>query len=234
MLKHISLLLILAAFISSCSKSTDSVGPGSSSYSAPKAGSSFTIDRYATDTTNAMPIASTRDTSVETFLQSGISYAGKTNVSQIVAVSSSSTDTSYINYETNGDISSYGSDGHGSMIWGTIPIGSKSTFSYTQTDTTKVILGVSTRLKVSVEASYVDMETMIVKGQSISVIKLKQSFIIATTAGGVTKSKSADVYVYFAPSLGYFVKNDKPVQDGIFSTGKSEGQVETVFDYNLK
>ncbi len=234
MLKHISLLLILVASVSSCSKSSDPVGPGSASYSAPKTGSTFSYDQYATDTTNAMPIASSRDTSVHTFLRTGITYAGKTNVSQILEKTRFSTDTTYINYETNGDISSYGSDGNGGMIWGTIPIGSKTTFSFTQADTTEVILGVTTRIKISVEVKYVSEETLSIKGQSINVTKLKQSFIVATTVGGVMKSKSADVFVYFAPSLGYIVKSDQPVQDGIFSSGKSKGHVMMLFDYTLK
>jgi hypothetical protein len=234
MLKYITLFVILGAVLSSCSKSSNPSSPGSSAFTQPKAGSSFTFDEYQTDTTTGQPVLGTRDTSVQTFIQTGISYMGKTNVSKIISVSNMTQDTTYLNYEANGDLSVWGSSGLSStMSWLILPTGSKTSNSITS-DTTVTILGIPTETKTVFTLAYVDDETMTVKGQSISVTKLKEMITLTITTAGVPATQTQSSFAYFAPSLGYLTKTETPVQVGIFSTGRQQGQLSTLIDYTEK
>ena len=234
MLKYITLFVILGVVLSSCSKSSNPTGPGTTTYVQPKAGSFFTYDEYQTDTTTGQPVPGTRDTSVQTFVQSGISYMGKTNVSEIVSASRMSHDTTYLNYESNGDLSVWGSSGLSStMSWLLLPTGSKTSNSITS-DTTVTILGITTETKTVFTLAYVDDETMTIKGQSISVTKLKEMITLTVTTAGVPATQTQSSFAYFAPSLGYLTKTETPVQVGIFSTGRQQGQLSTLFDFTEK
>lgn len=101
-------------------------------------------------------------------------------------------------------------------------------------DTTITVSGVSIRNKLTTEVSYVGTENLAVNGKTLSVIKLKQALIFATTTAGVTSSKTLEAFIWFAPSLGYIVKSDQPVQDSPFGGGKQEGSVKMLLDYTLK
>ncbi len=233
MLKYISLFIVLATFLSSCSKTDNPVTPGSSSFVQPKAGSSFTYDEYATDTTTAQPVPGSRDTSVQTIVQTGMTYNGKTNVTKIISVTSGNNDTSYINFESNGDLSVYINGLSIPQKWFTFPTGSKSTNSVTLSDTTQDVFGVSIETKVVLTASFVDNETMTVKGQFLSVTKIKQAFTITITTAGVPNIQSQNSFLYFAPSIGYVTKSETPVSTDL-SGAKAQGHLSILFDYTLK
>ena len=234
MLKYLTLFLFLAAFLVSC-KSSNPVSPGSS-FTQPKAGSSFTFDEYSTDTTTGLPIPGTRDTSVQTFVQTGMSYKGKINVSEVVSVTSSSRDTFYLNFESNGDISEYEPGLSANFNWFTIPIGSKTTSLLISEDTTISFGGITEHTKSTVTISYVDDETMTVKGQSLSVTKL-QLLAVSTqtvTPPGTTTTTTDISFAYFAPSLGYLTKSETPVSTDPTSGTKSQGRLSILFDYTEK
>ncbi len=234
MLKQVPLLILLSMVIVSCKQSTSPTNTNTTTYVQPKTGSTFTFDEYSTDTTSGLPVPGTRDTAVRTVLQSGMSYMGKTNVSEIVGVSSMGNDTSYINYEANNDISEYGPGPLDTIsVWTILPVASKVANTQT-TDTTAVFSGVTVETKTSSTYSYVDQETMTVKGVSTNVVKIEWAFNLTVISGGVPVTQTLDEFFYYAPSLGILTKILQPVQVGLFTSGQQQGGVSTLIDYSLK
>jgi hypothetical protein len=234
MVKYSVFFMILACVISSCSNSSNPATSGSTSFVQPKAGSYFIFDEYNIDTTSGLPIPGSRDTSTHTFMQTGITYMGKTNVSMIISTSSISRDTIIINYESNGDISLFGPTfPTNSMSWITIPTESKTSRTVTF-DTTIGSGGFSEEMKLTLTFSFVDNENLTIKGQSISVTKIKESTTYTTIIAGVSNSQTSNSFLYAAPSLGYVAKAETPVQTGLYGGGRTEGQISMLIDYSLK
>ncbi len=229
MLKYLTLFAIVAISLSSCK--SDPAGPASVVYVQPKLGSVFTFDEYRADSITGLPVPGHRDTSVQTVLQTGIPWMGKTNVMKVVTIAGKTNDTSYINFETNNDISTLYDANKGQ--WITFPISSKITNSIVLSDTIETGHGVSRETKITLAASYVDNETMVVKGQSINVIKIQKLATQTITTSGVSTIDSLLTFGYFAPSLGYTSKIDQPISTDRFGT-KAEGLLSTLIDFNLK
>jgi hypothetical protein len=227
-------VIVLVILLGACAKDSTPVGPDTVTYSPPKAGSTFRYDTYSTDTTASLPIEGSHDTTLHTVLQSGMSFAGKTNVTMISTVNKYYTDTTYISYESNGDISVLNPFNLEQNEWVIMPVGSKTSTSIVLFDTTNIVSGVSNRNKISAEISNAGTENLTVNGKTISIIKLKSATIFATTKAGVTSSVPGEKFTYFAPSLGYIVKTNQPVQVSPFGGKKQEGSVEMLLDYTLK
>jgi hypothetical protein len=232
---RLPIALILLFSFAACNKSNP-VGPGSSSGVQPKIGSSFTYFEYSIDTTTGQVVPGSTDTSVETVAKTGMSYSGKSNVTMVVSSSIYGLDTSYINYESNGDISSVfslGFMGSGSS-WITIPVASKATNTIALYDTTTYLLGVPTETKASLTASFVDNETVMVGSQSLSVEKIELLVTGTTTTLGVTQTQNIASYGYYAPSIGYIVKSLTPSFVDVTTGTKQEGNGSTLLSYILK
>ncbi len=233
MLKKISVLLMLAVMVAACSQSTSPSGT-TATYIQTKSGSTFTFDEYATDTTTGLPVPGTRDTAVQTVLQTGMTYMGKTNVTKIHEISPSVDDTIYINYETNHDVSVFEATALDTEpVWNALPTGSKSSNSITS-DTTVSVFGVPVETKISQTIAYLDNETMTVNGNSIGVSKLSETVSFTTISAGTSSTQSSLGYFYYAPSLGFIARTEQPVQAALFGNGKAEGPVSTLINYSLK
>jgi len=231
MLKYVTLFVVLVAFLSSCG-SNNPVGVVGMTYRQPKVGDSFTIDNYKTDTATGQPVPGSRHTSVDTFAQTGMKYMGKTNVTQIVSTSGVS---NYLNYEANNDISIFEPNTGGIVpLWITFPVGSKSSITTIISDTSAIVSGVPIEMKLSAITSYVDDETMIVKGQTLSVVKIKQQGNLTITTAGVPKTQTNNAYLYYAPSLGYVAKAEIPISVDPNGVTKSQGTLNVLIDYTLK
>lgn len=228
---RISVFISLVVVLSSCGKEDPSAPI---SFVQPKEGSTYTYDQYATDTLNALPIASSRDTTVATFMQVGKSLFGKTNVSMIITEDRNGVDTSYLNYEANGDVSMGLDPGSGQMVWITVPVSSRVPQSFSFTDT--VVDGRDTAYRtVTWSVTYLATESMVVKGQTLSVEKCQSTASIdVTVVGSPAIRASVSQYSYYAPSIGYIVKTDVPVQYSPFDRTKEPGQATTLIDYELK
>ena len=230
MLKQIPLLLLLSVVIVSCKQSTSPAGSNATTYVQPKTGSTFTFDQYATDTTTGLPVPGTRDTAVQTVVKTGMSYMGKTNVTEIIAFSSIGNDTSYFNYETNNDISQYGQWPLTTIsFWTILPVASKVANTVTIDTTLADSSGDTTKINAASTSSYVDQETMTVKGVPTNVIKIERVF-----SGGVPATPFLNEFFYYAPSLGFVAENLLPVQAAPIGSGLQQGSVSTLIDYTLK
>jgi len=231
MFKYLSFVLVFVMLLASCSKDSTPTGTNTVTYVQPKAGSVFVFDSYNTDTTTNLPVG-TRDTVRHTFLQTAMSYVGKMNVSKISKVSTFFMDTTYLNYESNNDVSTFVPD-TASGKWITFPYSSKTTLSFTAFEGTFDVFGVMTVVKSVATFTYNSDATMTVKGTSLSVLKFKQDLVTTSTALGVSTTTTQNGFVYIAPSLGYVVKTE--TLPSVSSTGdKLQGQVETLIDYTLK
>jgi len=224
------LLSLLIIILSSCSKDNPAAPV---TFVQPKVGSTYYHDDYDTDTTSGMPIDSTRDTTVTTFTQVGTTFMGKTNVTVLSIEDKNGTSTNYLNYEANGDVSMYGGP-EGSLKWLLLPVSSKSTQSLTLADTTIDLYGVSMRTVVSMTTSYSGTESMSVKGQALSVVKLSQTITYKLTVDTITTSNTFNNYIYYAPSIGFIAKTEVPIQLSPFDRTKQNGQVATLIDFILK
>lgn len=227
---RITLLLSLIIILSSCSKDNPAAPV---TYVQPKVGSTYYHEDYETDTTSGMPIASSRDTTVTIFTQVGTSFMGKTNVTVLSIEDKNGTSTNYLNYEANGDVSMYGGP-EGSLKWLLLPVSSKSTQSLTLADTTIDLYGVSMRTVISMTTSYSGTESMSVKGQALSVVKLNQAITSKVTVDTITTSNTFNSYIYYAPSIGFIAKTEVPIQLSPFDRSKQNGQVATLIDFILK
>jgi hypothetical protein len=231
MLKYITPFFILAAFVSSCSKSTSTSTPPSDIVKA-NTGSTFTYDEYSTDSTNAIIVGS-RDTMICTILQTSGYMGGKSGVLFVEEKRVSNRDTAYYSYESNNNLSVYVNPSDPSLpIWETVPTGTgvtiirPTTYSFIGIDTTVV--------NDSTITSLVGTENMIIKGQSVSVKKMQLSFRHATwnSGGGALESK-IDNFLYYAPSLGFIAKTSSVARPDPFG-GWIEGSSQTLIDYTLK
>ena len=231
MLKPISLLLILVAFLSSCSKSTLTSTPPSD-FVKVNAGSTFTYDEYSTDSTN-MIVAGSRDTMIGTILQTN-SYKGvKLGVFFVEEKRGNKRDTSYYAYETNNNFSVDENPSNPSfLIWETIPTGTGTTIVR---PTTYTFIGIDTTVvHDSTITSLFGTENITIKGQSISVKKMQFSFRHLATTGGVNGVESKiDNILYYAPSIGFIVKTTSVARPDPFG-GWIDGNSQILIDYNLK
>jgi hypothetical protein len=84
--------------------------------------------------------------------------------------------------------------------------------------------------------SFVDDESMTIKGQSFSVTKLQSVSVttVTTTPPGTTSTSTGTSFAYFAPSLGYITKSETPVSTDPTSGTKSQGRLSILFDYTEK
>ncbi len=232
MFKYLAFVLVSVMLLASCSKDSTPTGTNTVTFVQPKTGSVFVYESYSTDTTTILPIESTRDTARQTFLQTAMSYMGKTNVSKISNISTFFMDTTYFNYESNNDVSAFIAD-TASGRWITFPYSSKTPLSFTAFEGTFDIFGVMTVVKSVASFTYSSDATLTVKGSSIAVLKFKQDVVTTSTAGGVSTTDTQTGFVYVAPSLGYVVKTEQFPY--ITSSGnKASGQVQNLIDYTLK
>lgn len=232
MLKHTAILLALLVVLTSCSD--EAVNPGTITVVQAKTGSTFTFDDYNTDTASGAIIPESRDTSVHTVVRTGITFNGKSNVSELSITSTRDTSTAYISYESNGDIAVYFPGFSSTLLWLNFPISSKTTVSVVLADTTVSFFGVTMQTKITAENSYVGTETLTVSGQSISAVKIKQSLKTKITTAGISEEDSRDSFFYFTPSLGYIAKVDQPSTTIPGTTTKSEGSMSVLMSYVLK
>lgn len=234
MFKHITLLLVLVSFLASCSKDNP-VTPTGETYTKPNSGTTYTFADYNTDTTSGQPM--NRDTTVMTVVQTGMNFQGKTNVTKIISVNHKSTDTLYINYESNNDLSIFELLRSGPYVltpgWTTLPTGSKATTTIPLGDTSYTVSGITTTIKKSLDLSYTGESSLVIKGQSTKTVMVKVTFNYTVTTAGVPNSAPLEINFSLAPSLGFLAKMEAPVSnDG--SGGKRPGSFSTLFDYTLK
>jgi len=179
----------------------------------PKAGSTFIFKSVQTDTLG-VPIDSTIYYYKDSVAETGTLYQGKTNVTHFISIDTlhGFTSDSYINYETNGDISTYvgGFGGFGGVTlppWRTYPVQSHTTTGAKIADTSLTLPG------IPLPVHFVGYDTMTfigngtypVSGKIIPVFNAKEVLTITASALIISMNVNTVTHIEFAPSLGYIV-----------------------------
>ena len=219
-------VLVAAATLSSCTSKTTSVNgpPGTSTFGIPGAGSFFTVQNSTTDSNGILTV---NDPSTDFVVKSGLSINGKTNV--VLVVSSPSSDTNYLHYESNGDVSTYAPNNGFSLTasgWLTYPFGSQTTTTFTHDTVDGNGFAVHDAFTIAGSGTGIDT----IKGKTFVVQKATISS--TETSKGVT-STGLLIILDYAPSLGYVVKSEQPGgrdPSGFFQ----DAQHSIVIDYLVK
>ena len=225
MLKHFVILIFLASVIASCKKDSNPTDSGIDNFIHPKVGSYITVESHQVDTATNQKIG-IGDTVTLRVTQSQISYMGKTNVTEFTQ-DQDHDEKKYINYESNNDVSFYYP-----QLWVTFPTGSKTT-TIIRNDTSYMVSGYIVEDSNSMTISYEGKDKITVKGEEINVIKLKQvdrhKYTNANPKNQIYIEDFNIEYIYYAPSIGYFVKSEKFTNP----TLKLE-QASMLIDYQIK
>ncbi len=210
-ISYFSLFLVAIIAFAGCKSSSTS--PGSSeTVVVPNPGSYFVTVDVSIDSTGA--IVST-DTSVETFFQTGLSIFGKTNVIELIdSADGSVTDTGYIHYESDGDVSSYAASNVGGLSlsngWITFPFASQqpttfgidTSFQGQSLQFTEKYTGAG-QGSITIEGKQFSEQNINSSGSSILSYNLAGKIISDTSTFG-------NGTVSFAPSLGEVVEQRTP------------------------
>lgn len=192
--------------------SDDPEAPDGTEVNVPKQGSTYTYTEYELDD-EGNKIDTTEVEVVATVEQTGLSIGGKTGVLEFSDTYEDGTiDTSYVAYESNGDMSVLLSfeDVEGvEPIWGTIPFGSKTAKSYAINDTVDdPVIGMIV-VDMAIDTKYLREETASVQGETMDVwvgeVKITGT---ATAAVGGTININSTGEIHFMPEIGYVYKTD--------------------------
>jgi len=236
-MKHILLLFPFLVLFASCSKDDPiTPNPPVTTYVKVKTGSSFTYEKYDTDSTGAK-IAGTTQTIIETILKTDMTWNGKSGVFMVANNDPVEPDTMYYAYESNDDVSLEMNltDLGLPPLWVKIPVASGNPEVSVVSATTEISPGIIAEVSDSITVSLVGSESMTIKGNAIAVRKMKMNMSVRAMAGGITLyGMTVVMYVYYAPSLGFYAKTEYPAIRDAASGGWSNGSIQTLMDYVLK
>jgi hypothetical protein len=221
-------LFLLAVVVMAGCKSTSTSPSGSTTVVIPNAGSYFTLVNVQFDSTGEMVES---DTIVETFLQTGLSIYGKTNVVEVIDSSNTYvTAGAYYHYESDGDVSVYGNIITGSPGWMLYPFGSQQP-QQTSGDTIENGISESYALTISGAGS----GSTSIAGTGFSTEKITVNGNIIVSRSGILDTISGNFGTEaFAPSLGELVDETTPAERNYLTQKLGTSSHEYVIGYVLK
>jgi hypothetical protein len=203
---------------------SNSSGPPTSTFTVPKAGSTFIFYSYRIDTAGAI-IANTEVSDTDIVIASGSTYQGRTNVNRFHTNKGGS--DIFLNYETNGDISYYednsGKPGTRSG-WITIPLGRKGKSSFISFDST---IESGLREQETASWTYTGDATVTFSNHDFHT----QTF--DTELDRLNGTHDPIQNYWFAPEIGFYVKESQ--QPGLSWNGtRVNGDNSELVSYVLK
>jgi len=241
MAKYCAAFCLLVLCLASCSKDSTVAPPTSTTGELPpKVGSTFTYDHYDTDTTTGLPIAAGRETTVQTVIKTGMTYFGRNNVMMLVEPRAGRTDTTYMTYDSTAGLSMFHPNLSGSTgKWLAHNVASNLIDRIDWMDTSyqdNKIFGVHS---FTLATSTAVQDSMLYKGNMLKVIKILKIYSHLYNTGTYVEIESIKSYIYYAPSIGNFVKIELPVhtilkKTTIEDTIKVPGKVSVLVDHSLK
>jgi hypothetical protein len=169
----------------------------------PKVGSTFTFTTVSLDS-NGNAISGSATTTVDSVVETGITYSGKTNVMHVASgVPGVYSTDNYYSYESNGDISVNFPNAAPLPPWLSLPFHSSGATVQILVDS---MIGQSRLVEGDSVVTLGTFNTT-VNGMVLPTVKLKMTVFLQTTAGGITSSSSLlTTYYSIAPSIGYFTE----------------------------
>ncbi len=240
--------ILCIVFITGCSYNPgpNSVAPGKTMPG--KAGSVYVYNNTPIDS-NGHLLTDSAFMTVDSVAETGLTYNGRTNVTRfsIRNLKTGLITSSYINFESNGDISEYIGLSFLSFIgitypdWATYPMQSHTSSGSKVADTTIQFpvpsLGtVPIHIIVMDSLVYINWSSYPIDNTSISVFNLKHgTHFGGTVALFIPINSDALTTVSFAPSLGYYCeKTTQPFHFPLGILPPTNGTEKKLVSYNLK
>jgi hypothetical protein len=244
--------VILIFVFSGCAYNPGSTNPGPGNTIPPKAGTVYIYNNTPIDT-NGHPMPDSAYTTVDSIAATGTTYSTKTNVTQVSIrnLKTGLVTTSYVNYETNGDISEYVGGSFLAALgitypdWVTYPMQSHTNSGSTVADTTINLpfgpVTVPLHMVVTDSIDYVNWTNFPLNQSSLDVVNLKHqtdyngTLTIIPGLPGTKIGTTGMTTIAFAPSIGYYADHTtKPliIPQGLFPS--INGLETTIVSYNLK
>jgi hypothetical protein len=226
--------------------SDDTTGPDNSSdpIVAPKQGSTYNYATYDTDATGQKETG-TDATYTVTVAATGMTYQGKSNVMMFVQ-SGSQTDTSYVAYESNGDVSLFlgtqlsdvelGDVNVASNLWLKVPFVSTTTTTLKVVDTTIAGSTGNERIKLTFSATGTGSEEITVGTEKLNARKADLKMDMEMTFSGLPLTSTSTSKMWFIPKIGSMGKTVTTTTASIggIPGGQTSGSVETLTSYTLQ
>jgi hypothetical protein len=226
-ISYFSLFVAGAIAFAGCKSSSTSPN-GSTAVVIPNAGSYFVIVNLHLDSTGAIVES---DTTVETFVATGLYFAGKTNVVEVTDSSNGYvTNTGYYHYESDGDVSVFGNYITGAPTWTTYPFGSQQPQPINGDTTAN---GVSESYALTISGAGSGSSSIAGKGFSTEKITVDGKIIVSES--GITDTVTGNFGTEaFAPSLGELVDETTPAIRNPISHALGTSFHEFLISYMLK
>lgn len=206
-----------------------------SSNKIPGPGSTFTFESNHVDS-NGVIVPGTMETRIWTATDVGLSYMGRTDVVKWV----SNSQVAYFHYPANGDLGlawSAETRFPYASFWATLPFGSKGTVTYPTIDTNGFSGSQPVRVKLSGTATYQGEEDIVLNGETIrsyKVLDRSHQEKIFEKSPGLTIVNDFENTLWYAPKLGYYVKQYSVMTQQSGSTGLRQRVVASLKSYSLK
>ena len=217
--------LVASPIFTGCSDDDpDTTGTTDVEITSPRTGSAYNYNEYSVDASgNKVPGSEIAVTT--TVSANGVSIGGKSDVVKFKSVSIEDEDSTYIKYESNDDVSLYlGVDDYPEIDqeWVVLPFSSKTTQNYTLSDSIDNGSGTMVPVTVAVETSYLREEKVTLQNEELTVwvAQVKVTGTLPSPVGG-TVTIDATSEIYFAPTIGYWYKEDNRLAFGTLITGRT-------------
>jgi hypothetical protein len=227
-ISYFSLFLAGIIAFAGCKSDSTSTNASGGGTVIPNPGSYFIIANLQFDSTGTVVES---DTTVETFFKTGLTFNGKTDVAELIDSSDGFvTDTEYINYESDGDISAFGNNFAVTSDWWLYPFASQQS-QMINGDTSSN--GVAETYTFTFSGGGTGNASIM--GKNFSTEKVNLNGKIIASFGGVTDTVSGNFgTISFAPSLGEVVDETTPAMRDPISQALGTSSHGFVVSYMLK
>ncbi|MEP7235269.1 MAG: hypothetical protein ABI778_08235 [Ignavibacteriota bacterium] len=210
----------------------------------PASGSAFTYENIPIDT-NGVEHPDSSYFSIVAIADSGITYAGKTNVTHLTTLNlkDGSSGDEYVAYESNGGISFYTGASIFSFIglrlpdWNTFPVQTKVTSGAKVADTNISFNAIPIAVKGYDTTNYIGSANTKVSGKDIAIINMKHSLTfncVATLIIQIPFNVFIITTASIAPSIGYYTNRvNEPVKIPVPGFPSFAGLRQTLVSYHL-
>ena len=241
-MKHIIITLALSAiFLGGCKSNSTDNNP-SNAISSARTGSTFIYHNYYIDTlgakiTNDPNTAESIDT--VTVLATGISYQGKTNVTNFYN-SGPDKGSYFLNYEASGDISLYGEPRVSGVFtlhggWVTLPLAGLSSSTFVLADTVVKENGKPDHRRYETETdTYIGNDNISVGQETLECIKIQSISVRDDTQGNFGSHNSDTTIIRIAKKTGYIAEIEPSTKVISLKNGYSARRMSVLLSYVLK
>lgn len=207
----------------------DPVNPGDNTTSVvPKSGSIYNYTSYKT--VNGARVNGSDSTYRSSVVANARTFEGKSNVVTFFDGS----DSTYLAYESNGDVSLYATNDEGEGMWMKYPFASKTTFSLPEEVSYIEIGGGIDTVTTKITAKHVGTQEVTVGSEKLATQKVEFELNIAHNWEGESGGSSFKTTFYYAPKIGMFARADEEATiTQLDGTVSRTGEIRNLSTYTL-